>query len=133
MSVPSSAQGALTPSPYRPIVLPNLSTIAEWQHQLDWQPFRPGVDIHRLYGDGITGNSAALLRYQEEALVPLHRHVGYEHILVLSGSQRDQNQIAEAGTLVINPPGTAHSVMSQAGCIVLAIYSMPVQFIEPGA
>ena len=56
-------------------------------------------------------------------------HAGYEHTLVLAGAQRDQNSAATAGTLMINPPGTEHSVVSEAGCIVLAIYEKPVQFV----
>ena len=37
-----------------------------------------------------------------------------------------------AGTLIINPPGTQHSVVSEAGCIVLAIYEKPVEFLGDG-
>jgi len=109
----------------------NLLRIADWQHQLPWKPFRPGVDIHRLYGDGTNGPAAALLRFNQAAKVPLHCHTGYEHILVLAGSQRDQNGPLHAGTLALHPPGTAHSVVSEAGCIVLAIYEKPVQFRAP--
>ncbi len=58
----------------------------------------------------------------------MHVHLGYEHILVLSGSQRDQNSTATAGTLMINAPGTRHSIVSESGCIVLAIYEKPVKF-----
>jgi anti-sigma factor ChrR (cupin superfamily) len=58
----------------------------------------------------------------------MHEHLGYEHILVLSGSQRDQNTTAAPGTLMINPPGTRHSIVGEAGCIVLAIYEKPVRF-----
>ncbi|MCC7376689.1 MAG: cupin domain-containing protein [Verrucomicrobiales bacterium] len=106
----------------------NLWNIAEWQDSIPWQPFRPGVEIHRLYGDGKSGPTAALLRYREAATVPVHTHQGFEHILVLSGSQRDQNGVLQAGTLSIHPPGTRHSVVSEAGCIVLAIYEKPVKF-----
>ncbi len=109
----------------------NLWNIAEWQNSIPWQPFRPGVEIHRLYGDGRTGPTAALLRYREEATVPQHLHQGFEHILVLSGSQKDQNGVLRAGTLSIHPPGTRHSVVSEAGCIVLAIYEKPVKFETP--
>ena len=49
----------------------------------------------------------------------------------LRGSQRDANGAAEAGTLMINPPGTRHRIVSEAGCIVLAIYERPVRFLEP--
>ncbi len=95
---------------------------------IPWQPFRDGVDIYRLYGDGDSGPTAALIRFRVEGTVPMHEHQGYEHILVLSGSQRDQNSTATAGTLMINAPGTRHSVVSEAGCIVLAIYEKPVRF-----
>ena len=87
------------------------------------------MEIHRLYGDGITGATAALLRFKKAGKVGLHEHAGYEHILVLAGSQTDQNGVAPAGSLVINPPGTRHSIVSESGCIVLAIYERPVVFL----
>jgi anti-sigma factor ChrR (cupin superfamily) len=116
-------------SPLKPVQLTDLFNIAEWQETIAWRPFREGVDIYFLYGDGQKGPSAALIRYRDGATVPLHRHVGYEHILVLAGSQRDQHGTAESGTLRINQPGTQHRLISEAGCIVLAIYEEPVQFI----
>ena len=111
--------------------LKDLFQIAEWQHTLAWVPFREGIDIYRLYGDGESGPAAALLRFHPGARVPMHEHQGYEHILVLAGSQVDDNTRADAGTLIINPPQTAHSVLSETGCIVLAIYERPVTFLEP--
>jgi anti-sigma factor ChrR (cupin superfamily) len=89
-----------------------------------------GVEIFRLYGDGITGPTAALLRYSEAGEVPTHEHSGYEHIFVLYGSQADENGVFNAGTVVINAPGTRHKVRSGAGCIVLAIYEKAVRFLE---
>ena len=112
------------------IELTNLFQIAEHADTVPWQPFREGIDIYRLYGDGVSGPTAALIRFQVKGKVPMHEHQGYEHILVLSGSQRDQNSTATAGTLMINPPGTRHSIVSEAGCIVLAIYERPVRFCE---
>ncbi len=87
------------------------------------------MEIYHLYGDGIAGPSAAIIRYRKGAAVPLHRHAGYEHILVLAGSQRDQHGTAGIGTLSINQPGSQHELVSEAGCIVLAIYEKPVQFV----
>lgn len=107
------------------LILKDLLNIAALQDQLPWQPFREGVDIYRLYGDG-KGAAAALLRYQPGAKVPRHEHQGFEHIFVLSGSQTDQNGEHEAGTLVINPPSSNHSVMSISGCIVLVIWEKPI-------
>jgi anti-sigma factor ChrR (cupin superfamily) len=108
--------------------LKNLFRIAENAGAIPWQPFRDGVDIYRLYGDGVSGPTAALIRFRAESRIPMHEHKGYEHILVLSGSQRDQNSTATTGTLMINAPGTRHSVVSEAGCIVLVIYEKPVKF-----
>jgi anti-sigma factor ChrR (cupin superfamily) len=112
------------------LILKDLLTIATRQDELPWEPFRPGIEIYRLYGNGCVGSAAALLRYQPGACVPNHIHRGFEHILVLSGSQSDRNGEHTTGTLAINPPGTSHSVVSEAGCIVLAIWEKPVSFIE---
>ena len=98
--------------------------------ELGWEHFRDGIEIHRLYGDGVEGASAALIRFQPGASVPLHEHTGYEHILVLSGSQRDESGTSATGTLVVNAPGTRHRVVSDEGCVVLAIYELPVRFLE---
>ena len=114
------------------LTLLDLFKIAEWQDELTWVPFRPGVEIHRLYGDGVSGPTAALLRFEPGASVPLHEHMGFEHIIVLSGAQVDENTRAETGSLIINPPGTRHSVFSESGCIVLAIYEKPVDFLGDG-
>lgn len=115
---------------YPRVELKDLLNIAEHQDEIPWKPFGNGVEIHRLYGDGITGPSAALIRFRKAGRVPLHVHTGYEHIFVLAGSQRDQISTAQAGTLIVNPPGTQHSIISEAGCIVLAIYEKPVSFLE---
>jgi len=97
---------------------------------LDWQPFREGVEIFPLYGDRRRGGAAALLRYREGARVPRHRHSDWEHILVLSGSQADESGEYGPGTLVLNPPDSTHSVVSGPGCVVLAIWSGPVEILE---
>jgi anti-sigma factor ChrR (cupin superfamily) len=117
------------PESYRSVQLTGLFQIEKIQDEIPWKPFREGVEIHHLYGDGLKGPSAALLRYRASAHVPLHEHQGYEHIIVLSGSQRDRNGEAAAGTLTINPPGSRHDLTSDAGCIVLAIYEKPVRFL----
>lgn len=111
------------------IELLSLSQMANLETSLDWQPFQTGVEIHRFYGDGVTGPAAALLRFAPGGRIPLHEHTGYEHILILSGAQRDHSGEATTGMLVINSPGSRHSVVSENGCIVLAIYEAPVHFL----
>jgi anti-sigma factor ChrR (cupin superfamily) len=110
------------------IQLDNLFQIADRLDEFAWKPFGDGVEIHRLYGDGSTGPTAALIHFIKDAQVPRHFHEGYEHILILAGSQTDQNGGISPGTLRIHPPGTSHSVVGQAGCIVLAIYEKAVTF-----
>lgn len=95
----------------------------------DFVPLRPGVDIAVLYRDERTGSSAAILRYAPGAKVPRHEHAGYEHIVVLEGSQRDERGEYSAGQLVINPPGSAHSVESPSGCLVLIVWTQPIHFL----
>ena len=94
-----------------------------------WEPFRPGVHIRRLYDTGDNGPAAAVLRYQPVVRTPLHTHLGYEHILVLEGEQSDERGQYFAGTVVINPPGSSHTVSSEAGCVVLIIWERGVSFV----
>jgi len=111
----------------QPLVLSGvLANIDALEKSLDWQPFRPGIDIARLYNDGDAGSSSAFLRYTPGATVAYHSHPGYEHILILKGSQTDRLGEHGPGSLIINPPGTAHSVTSPNGCIVLILWEKPV-------
>ncbi len=96
--------------------------------RLRWEPLRPGVEFHALYGQPGQGPAAALLRYDPGASVPEHRHIDYEHILILEGSQRDANGLYPAGTLLVSTPGSRHAVTSEGGCLVLAIWSGPLDF-----
>jgi anti-sigma factor ChrR (cupin superfamily) len=112
------------------IVLRNLFGRERDLVNVDWQPFRPGIEIVRLYGDGTSGPSAALLRYAPGARLAAHSHVAYEHIVVLSGSQRDERGVYPEGTCLIHGPETAHAVASEEGCVVLAIWNAPVSFTQ---
>jgi len=119
----------MQPSPSTAILNPGLFDFAARPETISWRFFQPGVEIHRLFGPGQSGASAALLRFQPGGRVPLHHHSGHEYILVLAGSQTDENGDASAGTLIVNPPGTQHSIVSHTGCVVLAIYEKPVAFL----
>lgn len=93
-----------------------------------WEPFRPGVEIARIYGDGRSGPAAALLRYAPGARVPSHDHADYEHIVVLHGSQSDERGTYGPGSCLIHAPGSSHTIVSESGCVVLAIWNAPVVF-----
>lgn len=119
-ALPSPALGALR--------LEGLWQPSTLEAAVAWEPFRQGIEISRLYGDGSAGPAAALLRYHPGASVPWHRHTGYEHVMMLTGSQTDQNGVHQAGTLVINPPGSRHAVVSAQGCLALVMWEKPVLF-----
>jgi anti-sigma factor ChrR (cupin superfamily) len=111
------------------LVLPDLIQRAK-QADFPWQPMRPGIEMHRLYGGepGDAGPSAALLRYAPGASLPRHGHPGHEHIFVLEGSQVDDSGTYAAPCFVVNPPGSSHAVRSPDGCLVLVIWNAPVAF-----
>jgi anti-sigma factor ChrR (cupin superfamily) len=99
-------------------------------------PLHPGVEILPLYGMTAEGQplsphqpSAAILRYAPGASVPRHGHPGFEHIIVLRGSQSDALGTYPKGTCVVNPPGSSHWVNSEEGCLVLAIWDRPVELL----
>ncbi len=48
--------------------------------------------------------------------------------MVLWQSQMDEGGTYEAGTLIVNPAGSQHSVTNRNGCIVLVIWHSPVVF-----
>ena len=98
-----------------------------WE-KLSFVPFRPGITAHH-FATGTPG--IAVLRYEPGASAPEHEHVDFEVIVVLSGSQTDEFGHYTAGDVVINSPGSRHSVWSEEGCVVLLHWSQPVRFIEP--
>ena len=110
--------------------LQNLLSSADARKTLAWEFFREGVQvswIYRLEEKG--GPSSAFLKYEPGAEVPLHSHTGLEHILMLEGSQTDENGTFHKGDIIINPPGTRHSVYSRDGCELLAVWHAPVKFV----
>lgn len=96
-----------------------------------FEPFRDGVEIARLSGDGGSGETA-LLRYAPGASVPMHEHAGLETIVVLSGSQADDDGLYRAGDVVLNVAGSRHRVWSEDGCLVLITWAAPVRILEAG-
>lgn len=112
------------------LAIPGLFGVPFDAARFQWEPFREGVEIARLYGGEPGAATAALLRYAPGAKVPRHVHRGHEHILVLAGSQSDDNGSYGAGTLLASGPGTTHRVTSEEGCVVLAIWERPVDMLE---
>lgn len=94
---------------------------------VDFAPFKEGVEIHMIREEN---PAVALLRYAPGAVVPRHEHTGLETIIVLDGEQSDERGDYPAGSLVLNPPGTQHSVWSDGGCVILIQWEKPVQFVN---
>ena len=93
---------------------------------LEFAPFRDGIDVAWIK----KGEPAlAVLRYAAGAEVPLHLHTDVEMILVLEGSQSDDNGTYTAGDLVVNAKDSKHRVFSTDGCVVLLNWSKPVAFL----
>jgi anti-sigma factor ChrR (cupin superfamily) len=91
-----------------------------------FEPFRDGVEISPI----LRGEPAvALLRYAPGAGVPRHYHHGLETIVVLEGIQSDENGDYPAGSVILNPAGSAHRVWSDAGCVVLIQWNRAVEFL----
>lgn len=99
---------------------------------LHWEPYgsdgRAHVQIHRLYDARQNGKgpAAALLRYQPGATVPKHLHQGHELILVLEGELINDAGVHGPGVLEICPPGHAHALRSEKGCVFLVVWEQPV-------
>jgi anti-sigma factor ChrR (cupin superfamily) len=96
---------------------------------LVWEFFREGIEIHPLHGTGTGGMASALLRYQPGATVPRHRHPGWEHIIILQGGQVDDNGAHGPGSVLASQPGSSHAIAAPEGCVVLAMWEKPVEFI----
>lgn len=96
--------------------------------QREWDVLREGVNISIIYDLGDQGPRAAFLHYVPGASVPVHEHIGYEHIIVLHGSQQDEKGIYGKGSLLIHSPESKHGVRSPEGCIALGIWQKPVRF-----
>ncbi len=111
-----------------PILLSGLIGRRDWD-DLAWEAFRPGVRIHWLYRTDAEGAAAALLRYEPGSAVPLHEHLGWEHIFILSGAQSDGARRHAEGTLMISAPGTQHAIASEEGCVALAIWQRQVRIV----
>lgn len=96
-----------------------------------WEKLAEGVFTAPLYSVSNDSARAALLHYLPGTSVGSHLHAGFEHIIILHGSQQDGDRLYEAGTLVIHKPGSSHRIYSPSGCIALGIWEKPVKFIDP--
>lgn len=105
-----------------------------WQAYV--QPGRQAVDVHWLYtaeDTGPDGAEAYLARFGAGAHGDLHRHLGYELIVVVDGELRNDNgDVYGPGCLVLEKPGSIHRVSSPRGCTLLVIREKRTEALLPG-
>ncbi|MEU5252006.1 AMP-binding protein [Streptomyces longwoodensis] len=105
-----------------------------WQAYV--QPGRQAVDVHWLYTaeeTGPDGAEAYLARFGAGAHGDLHRHLGFELIVVVDGELRNDNgDVYGPGCLVLEKPGSVHRVSSLHGCTLLVIREKRTEALLPG-
>ena len=87
---------------------------------LEWQP-SPMAGVDRRMLDRIGGEVAratSIVRYAPGSAFSAHTHTGGEEFIVLEGVFQDEHGDYPAGTYVRNPPTTAHTPRSDAGCTI---------------
>ncbi|MEW2296420.1 AMP-binding protein [Streptomyces sp. NPDC006743] len=105
-----------------------------WQAYI--QPGRQAVDVHWLYTaeeTGPDGAEAYLARFGAGAHGDLHRHLGFELIVVVDGElHNDNGDVYGPGCLVLEKPGSVHRVSSPHGCTLLVIREKRTEALLPG-
>lgn len=97
---------------------------------IPWEPTRyPGVDTKTLHRDP-SGRYTALVRMAPGAELPLHRHAGVEQSYVLEGTLADDEGACTGGNFVWRRPGSVHRAWSPDGCLVLAVFDRPNEFLS---
>ncbi|MFI7501653.1 cupin domain-containing protein [Streptomyces sp. NPDC049687] len=100
------------------------------------QPGREAVDVHWLYTGEETGPDGAeayIAHFRPGAHGDLHRHLGFEILLVLEGELvNDNGDVYPAGTLVVERPDSIHRVSSPGGCKMLVIREKRTLPLRPG-
>lgn len=101
----------------------DLSRIA-WE-----QTEHPGVETKTLYREA-SGRQTVLVRMAPGARLPEHRHRGTEQSFVLEGTLVDDDGECTAGNFVWRRPGSVHNAWSPDGCVVLAVFDEPNEFLS---
>src|SRR5512139_2974358 len=87
---------------------------------LEWTP-SPMAGVDRRMLDRIGGEVAratSIVRYAPKSNFSAHTHGGGEEFLVLEGVFQDEHGDYPAGFYIRNPPTSAHTPGSEAGCTI---------------
>ncbi|MBI2152103.1 MAG: cupin domain-containing protein [Candidatus Rokubacteria bacterium] len=95
-----------------------------------WEPTEhPGVETKPLYREA-SGRQTVLVRMAPGARLPEHRHRGVEQSFVLEGTLVDDEGECTAGNFVWRRPGSVHNAWSPDGCLILAVFEAPNEFLS---
>lgn len=95
-----------------------------------WEPTEhPGVETKTLYREA-SGRQTVLVRMAPGARLPEHRHRGVEQSFVLEGTLVDDEGECTAGNFVWRRPGSVHNAWSPDGCLILAVFEAPNEFLS---
>ncbi len=88
-----------------------------------WDEWAPGLRA-RVVEEEPTGVRSVLVRGLPGVVVPRHRHLGDEDILVLRGALRDGRAVYRPGDLCHSAPGSVHSeeVVGDEECVCFVVY-----------
>jgi len=89
--------------------------------ELAWVDALPGVRLKPIWEDKTTARRAILARFEPDASLPAHRHVGDELIFVIEGASVDEAGIVTPGNLNYRPNGCVHTVTTRNGATVFAV------------
>jgi hypothetical protein len=88
--------------------------------RIPWVP-SPMAGVERRMLDRIgeeVARATSIVRYAPDSHFSAHRHGGGEEFLVLDGVFQDEHGDYPAGYYIRNPPTSAHTPGSKAGCII---------------
>lgn len=89
-----------------------------------WNEWAPGLDALVVSEEPAAGVRSVLVRARSGVVVPRHRHLGDEDILVLAGELRDGRAVYGPGELCHSAKGSVHAeeVVGDVECVCFVVY-----------
>jgi 2,4'-dihydroxyacetophenone dioxygenase len=77
-----------------------------------WATFFPGIEVKLLRASETTASYTLLARFAPGTVLPKHRHFGEVQAYTLQGTwhYKEYEWVANAGSLVFEQPGSAHTL-----------------------
>lgn len=98
--------------------------------EIPWTEALPGVKQKAIWSDAATKRRALLARFDADAKLPLHKHIGDELIFMLEGSNFDESGEVRTGNANYRPNGGTHTVSSKHGGTAIAFVTGGVEMMK---